>query len=251
MAKKIVKPIEALAPITEGQDLSLVTMDKFKEQLDALRAETKITDDKGKVIEFEGEVKETFIAACEDGYPVFSGMLHKMYECGAFLHGARAKLKPLKLYYTWLRYAGIPERTAQSFTQAYESYRESLPQFSHLGIRKLLAASRLPDSTNYLQKNLDEVTKLTADEFESKVRAILKKVTHDKRKQGGKPRGRKPSYEIVGGVRLRLSKDKTRIIIEGSGARAHKALFEDIKAWLSQKNASSATVADATGASAD
>ena len=107
---------------TADHRVQLISHEKFREKILALQNLAAIINDKGDEVLFDGEAKERFIAAFKDGYPVIERTLTSLYELGNFLHSVRARLKPLKLYHTWLDYAGIPRQTAQNYVQAYERY---------------------------------------------------------------------------------------------------------------------------------
>jgi hypothetical protein len=201
----------------------------FQNKVKALRECTTITNDRGEEIVFDGEAKEDFVSAFEAGYPVLQKTLTGLYELGSFLLGVRAKLKPLKLYHTWLDYAGIPRGTAQSYVQACDRYREKLPQFSGLGIRKLLIASRLPDCVDYVEKHEQEIAAQTAKELEKQVKRLRQQKQHKATRVG-----RKPKYISVGAYRLRPSMDGSKITIEGTSKSEQEDLIVAIKELLSR-----------------
>jgi hypothetical protein len=211
-------------------DLALIPHEVFQGKIKALRERTTITNDKGEEIVFDGVAKEDFVGAFEAGYPVLQKTLAGLYELGSFLLGVRAKLKPQKLYHTWLDYAGIPRGTAQSYVQACDRYREKLPQFSGLGIRKLLIASRLPDCVDYVEKHEQEIAAQTAEELERQV----KRLRQQKHKKATRV-GRKPKYVSVGAYRIRPSMDGSKITIEGMTKSEQEDFMSAIKEMLSRK----------------
>ena len=213
---------------SEQVGVSLISQEKFQEKLQALRAQATITNDKDLDVPFEGEPKEAFIAAFEQAYPVIERALGSMHELGTFLSQLREKLKPHKLYYRWLEYAGIPERTASNYVQVHERYADSLPKFAYLGIKKLLTASRLKDCADYVEKNEEAIAEQSAAELEQLVKALR---STKKRTETG--RGRKPTYIEIGKSRIRPSMDGTRLVVEGITKRKQAELIEAIKSLLS------------------
>jgi hypothetical protein len=223
-------PTDALAAPSEGPPsvAGLIAPEKLKERVEQLRALETITNDKGEEVSFDGEAKEIFVEAFEAGYPVIASTLDSLYSLGRFLHDVRTKLKPHKLYYKWLEYAGIPQGTAQSYVQAYNRFGEELPRFAPLGIKKLLIASRLPNCVEYVEQHEDDIAALSADELAKQIKQIRQKG----RKKG--KGGRKPTYEEIGKVRIRPALDGSRLTVEGLTKAQQKEILEAIKALLSQ-----------------
>lgn len=213
--------------------ISLISQDKFKEQINALQESATIRNDKGEEVPFEGENKEQFIRLAQEAYPIAEKMAMTMTETGRFLHKVRDTLKPKRLFLTWLKITGFPERNSYNHVHVYEQYGEKLPQFSHLGIRKLLAAARLKDCVKYVEKHEEVIARESAEEFEKKVRNRVEA----SKKKSNDGRGRKPKYTALGECKLRLSGDGTKISVEGLSKKQQSALFEAIKDWLSQENA--------------
>jgi hypothetical protein len=210
--------------------MAMAGPDRLKEMLGELRAKDKITTDDGAEIEFDPETKEYFIGACEKAYPIIQQSLNSMYEMGRFLHGVRSELKPKKLYSTWLEFTGIPRRTAHNYLQAYEKFQDRLPEYSYLGIKKLLITSRLPDCTNYVDKNIQRIAKESATELEKEVKALLAK-----ERPKGTGRGPKPRRMDVGKYVLRPSLDGKKLTIEGLSEKKRAQLIEIIKSVLLQE----------------
>jgi hypothetical protein len=236
--KKTPEIIEEIAPVPEPVPqaplselegtISVITPHQIAQQIETLRESTTIHDDADKEVAFEGETKDEFIRLVEAAYPVAKRMAESMNETGAFLAEVRRILKPKKLFLTWMAYTGFPRRSAYNNLLVHERFGEKLPQFSHLGIRKLLAASHLEDCVAYVEKHEEEIVKEPAEAFEKRVRKL-----RTKRKKG-EGRGRKPKYTEVDGCKVRLSDDGTRISIEGLSKKRQAALFEVIKDSLSQ-----------------
>ncbi|AFM23335.1 hypothetical protein [Desulfomonile tiedjei] len=212
--------------------ISLIPHEKFKEQINALRKSTTIKNDKGEEVEFEGEDKEQFIRLAEEAYPIAEKMAMTMTETGRFLGKVRHTLKPKKLFLTWMKITGFPERNSYNYMHVYERFGDKLPLFSHLGIRKLLAAAHLKDCVEYVEKHEEVIARESAEEFEKKVRNRVE--ASKKKSRDG--RGRKPKYTALGECKLRLSGDGTKISVEGLSKKQQSALFEAIKGWLSQEN---------------
>lgn len=213
--------------------ISLISQDKFKDQINTLRVSATIKNDKGEEVAFEGEDKEQFIHLAEEAYPIAEKMAMTMTETGRFLHKVRDTLKPKKLFLTWMKITGFPERNSYNYMHVYERFGDKLPQFSYLGIRKLLAVAHLKDCVDYVEKHEETIAKEPAEEFEKKIRNRVE-ASKNKSKDG---RGRKPEYTTFGECKLRLSGDGTKISVEGLSRKQQSALFEAIKSWLSQENA--------------
>lgn len=219
--------LQVQEPDNQQPSLSLIPHEKFREQVEGLRNLTTIKNDKGEEVAFEGETKDEFIRLTDEGYPVAKRMVEAISEAGAFLYEVRRILKPKKLFLTWMEFTGFPRRSAYNYLQVHESFGDQLPRFSHLGIRKLLAASHLKDCVDYVEQHEEVICKEPAQEFEKTVRKL-----RAKKKQDG--RGRKPTYVEIQGCKLRRSEDGTRISIEGLSKKRQAALFENIKGLLSQ-----------------
>lgn len=211
--------------------VSMISQERLEEQLDDLRGSNVIRNDKGDKVPFEGEDKEQFIQFVEEGYTIAAKMVTTMTEAGKFLHEVREVLKPKKLFLTWMRVTGFPERTSYNYMNVYERFGEKLPQFSHLGIRKLLAAAHLKDCVEYVEKHEPNIARKTSEDFEKEIRRRVKE--SKKNKKDG--RGRTPTYTLIGECKVRLSGDGTRIAVEGLSKKRQKALSEVIKDWLSQE----------------
>ena len=207
----------------------LIPPEVFQNKIEALRGLSTIRDDKGDNVDFDGQAKEDFLSAFEEGYPILERTLSGLYELGSFLHAVRTKLRPHKLYHAWLDYAGIPRGTAQSYLQAYERYGGRLPRFAALGIRKLLIASRLPDCAEYVEQHEQEIASQTTEELEQQVKALRQRKESRRKKAG-----RKPRYLPVGSYRIRPSMDGTKITIEGMTKKTQDELIEVVKRWLSR-----------------
>ena len=177
---------------------------------------------------FEGETKEEFIRFYEEGYQIIERMMTSIYETGHFLFEVRQVLKPKKLFLTWMTLTGLQERNSYRYLKIYQRYRDHLPDFSHLGIRKLLAAAKLKNCVDYLEEHVEDAEKQTVQQFEETIR----KLKGTRKKDG---RGRKPSYEEVAGYRMRRAKDGTKITIEGLSMKSQEELFKAIKKLLSKE----------------
>jgi hypothetical protein len=153
--------------------------------------------------------------------------MQSLYETGHLLSEVRKALKPQKLFLTWIRYTGIPERTAYNYLRVYEGFGEHLANLSHLGIKRLLIASRIPNCAEYVQDNEEMIATEPAEEFEKKVQTLRAK---RKKKKGG----RTPMFVEVAGCKVRPSGDGTKILIEGLSAKRQKEIMEGIKTLLSK-----------------
>lgn len=218
------------APGTAEMAVAMIPHDRFLAKVQALRERETIRNDKGVDVPFGGEAKEDFIRACEESYPVIEKTLTSMYEMGTFLCAVRDRLKPERLYHTWLEITGIPQGTAQNYVQASERYSDQLPHFAHLGIKKLLIASRLEDCAQYVQKHEQAIAEQTAEELEKKVKALRRK----RQTRNGDGRGRRPISVEVGKFKICPSMDGTKVRIEGLSKDRQIRLIEAIKDLLSQ-----------------
>jgi len=225
-----IREAEALPSISSAPEgsVGLIPQEKLHERIQQLRGLTLIRNDKGEEVAFDGTVKEDFLSAFEAGYPVIERTLASLYDLGGFLHGVREKLKPHKLYHTWLDYAGIPQGTARNYLQAYERYGEQLPRFAPLGIKKLLIASRLPNCVEYIEEHEKDIAEQSAVELEKSVQQLRQ------RRQKKSNAGRKPKYFDIGRFRLRPSLDGTRLTIEGITETKQAELIEALKVLLSE-----------------
>lgn len=218
------------APGVTEMPVGMISRDRFLAKIQALRERESIRNDKGVDVRFEGKTREDFIRACEESYPVIEKTLSSMYEMGSFLCGVRDRLKPEKLYHTWLETTGIPQGTAQNYVQAYERYTDHLPQFAHLGIKKLLIASRLEDCVQYVQKHEQTIAEQTAGELDKHVKALRMK----RRARSGDGRGRKPVFLQIGKFKICPSMNGSKLTIEGLSKDRQSRLIEAIKDLLSQ-----------------
>ncbi|MGO9119396.1 MAG: hypothetical protein ACLQPD_17535 [Desulfomonilaceae bacterium] len=214
----------------EQSSMGLVPRDKFESAIRGLQESTTIENDRGEEVPFDGETKEVFIKYSQQAYPIAEKMLETIYETGRFLYEVREVLKPKKLFIRWLETTGFRDRRYYRYMRVYGSFGKKLVQFSHLGIRKLEAASSLKDSVEYLEQHTEDAEKQTVREFEQAIRKL-----RAVKKKGAK--GRKPTYETIGGCKVHQSKDGKRIMVEGLSKRKQSALFETIKAALSKGKA--------------
>lgn len=208
---------------------AVVGEDRFEQIMAALDRRKKITDDKGEEIDFTGEVKKEFVGACKTAYPVIKKTYEGIKELGRILGEVRSKLKPLGIYHAWLEFIHLPRRTAQNYVQVSDRYKEHLPDFAHLGIKKLLIASRLEDCTDYVAQNLPKIEEESAEELESEIKAVLKKTRKARKKGGGRP----STALILGGCTVRASSKGDKISIEGLTKSRQVQVLEGLKSLLS------------------
>lgn len=209
---------------------AVVGEERFREIMTTLDKRGKITDDKGQEIDFSGNVKKEFIGACKSAYPVIKKTYEGINDLGKILSEVRTKLKPLGVYHAWLAFVNLPRRTAQNYLQVHDRFREHLPEFAHLGIKKLLIASKLDDCTDYLAKNLLKIEEESADELETEVKSVLKKSRKGKKRGGGRP----STALKFGNYTVRAASKGNKITIEGLTQGKQKELIEALKGWLSQ-----------------
>lgn len=210
-----------------GARIGLISAHKFKEQLDGLRRLSTIRNDKGVEVEFKGLTKELFIRFCEDGYPVIEKMMTAVYETGHFLHEVREVLKPKKLFLTWMSFTGLQRSWSYRYLKVYEKFGDRLPEFGHLGIRKLIAASHLKNCVEYLDKHTEDAETQSAEQFEQTVLNL-----RAKRKGKARRRPRKPSSRPIAGCKVSRSADGSRLVVEGLTHEAQNELSEVINTWL-------------------
>lgn len=211
----------------QNAQVRLIPADKFREQIDGLRLAHTIKNEKGEEIAFEGATKDEFIRFCEEGYPVLEKMMETVYETGRFLHEVRMALKPKRLFLTWMNFTGLQERRSYRYLKVYERFGDRLPDFAHLGIRKLLAASKLKDCVGYLDEQREDAEKQTAEQFEQTIRERMAGNMKVKTR-------RKPSYEEIDGLKLSRTEDGKRLVIDGLSKERQNELFERIRALLSE-----------------
>jgi len=221
--KQSVLEVTEVAPVVVGEE-------RFQQIMAELDHRQKITDDKGQEIEFTGDIKAEFMGACKTAYPVIKKTYEGINDLGKILGEARAKLKPLGVYHAWLAFINLPRRTAQNYAQVYDRYGEHLPEFAHLGIRKLLIASKLENCPEYVAQNLPKIESETADELETEIKSALKKAKKPKKPGGGRP----SKALIFGDCTVRASSKGNKITIEGLTENTQAQLLEALKGWLSQ-----------------
>ncbi len=208
---------------------SVVGEARFQQIMAALDQREKITDDKGHDIDFTGDIKAEFIGACKTAYPVIKKTYEGINDLGRILGEARAKLKPLGVYHAWLAFINLPRRTAQNYLQVHDRFKERLPEFAHLGIKKLVIASKLEDCPEYVAKNLPKIEAETADELETEIKSVLKKTKKPKKPGGGRP----SKALIFGDFTVRASSKGNKITIEGLTKNTQAQLIEALKGLLS------------------
>jgi hypothetical protein len=215
-------------PTEEEKPVKMIDKDQVESMIDALRKQKTIINDGGEEIDFGGQTKTDFINACEEGYPVIQRTLNSIYEIGTLLSQVRAKLKKKKLYHTWLKFIGLPERTAQNYVQAYDRFADRLPDFSSLGIKKLLIASKLSDRVSYVEKNLERLRGQTAQDLDKEVKAMLGEPVQ----KSGKVKSSKKIE--IGGYKINPSKDGSRITIECTSKVDQDELIKGLSKFLSK-----------------
>ncbi len=225
-------PLPVATPQTEDVPVGIISPDRFEDKIKALRASNRIKNDAGVDVNFEGESKEEFLQMCEQSYPIIARHFETIYEMGEFLHEVRTRLRPHRLYYSFLEVTGMPERTARNYVQTYERFRDRLPQFAYLGIKKLLIVSRLDDCVEYVQEHEEAIAAQTAEQLVQQVKARRKKAVPP----GKKPRGRKPTCITVGECKMWHSTDGTKLRIEGLTETQAKEIIKAVKSMVFHTN---------------
>lgn len=225
--KKDTGAVDSFSDLPET--VGIISMDKFKEKLAALEAQEVIRDESGKDVPFAGETKTDFIEAMKSGYQVAQMTVTTMYEAGKIISEVNQRLKPKKLYMVWLEHVGLPQRTAHNYMQVYKRYGEKLADLAHLGIRKLLIASRLKDCADYVEQNQTTIADNTSVELEEMVRSMLPA----KGGQKSKTSASKSCIEI-GNYRIKPSSGGKSITVEGLTKEQQSELIEALKKILSE-----------------
>ena len=140
-------------------EVKLMPADKFQAQIEDLKRATRIANDNGRVVDFNGTAKENFISLFQSAYPVMNRMTTALDEGGRLLSEVRQTLKPQKLFLTWMRYIGIPRKTAYNYLRVYDRFGSHLPELSHLGMKRLLIASGARDCVEYVKANEQTIAK--------------------------------------------------------------------------------------------
>jgi hypothetical protein len=210
--------------------LSISSEKTFQRFLEHLGRTSTIENDERKQVEFAGEDKELFITLFKKAYRAINNMAHSIYEVGRVLVEVRDILKPKGLFVAWACYAGLPTSTIYSYVTLHDRYQEELPQFSHLGVKKLLAISRLDDCISYVKQNERDLELKSANQVAREVREKLQVA------KKAKASGRKPRFERFEGYIIRSSGDGTKVVVENLTKDAQKKLVQAIKDALSQIN---------------
>ncbi len=159
--------IESMSPLFKswrGEEIAkaevkLMPADKFQAQIEDLKRATRIANDNGREVDFNGTAKENFISLFQSAYPVMNRMTTALDEGGRLLSEVRQTLKPQKLFLTWMRYIGIPRKTAYNYLRVYDRFGSHLPELSHLGMKRLLIASGARDCVEYVKANEQTIAK--------------------------------------------------------------------------------------------
>ncbi len=210
----------------------MIPRKRFEEKIKTLQSLSLFKNDKGDPVAFEGKVKKDFIQACEQSYPILERTFGTIHELGSFLNEVRTRLRPHKLYYSWLEFIGMPKGTARNYVQAHERYRDELLHFAYLGLKELVIASRLPDCVEYVRQHEEDIAAQTAEELERAVKTRRKKAVPP----GQKRRGRKSRCITVAGCKMWPSTDGTKLRIEGITEKQRNQIIDAVKAILSKEN---------------
>lgn len=241
MASKTKKPDVVIAPpehhetqelqtVYDRESIDEVQHDKLEGIVESLMSVSRIINDDGDEIDFDGETKDDFIGFFVEGYEIVDRMVRSIHETGRFLADVRNNLKPQKLFLTWLNFAGFPRSTAYNYLKLHDRYEEDLPKYSTIGVKKLLSVSKLKNCREYLSENAEQIAIKKATEVVEAVNQELKK--RPKRRGGG----RKPTFETINGFIVRKSDDGTKVVVEALNKEAQENLLVAIKAALLQIN---------------
>ena len=155
----------------------------MRAQTEQLQRAIRIANDEGEVVDFKGETKENFIRLFQSAYPIMNRMTTTLDEGASLLSEVRQALKPQKLFLTWMRYTGMPEKTAFNYLRVYDRFGPHLPELSHLGIERLLIASSARNCAEYVKNNEQTIA-------EEPPEALLKKIRELRAEKKEKPAGR-------------------------------------------------------------
>lgn len=209
--------------------VGVVSPEVVEEKVRTLERMNRIMGDVGKEIAFEGEDKALFVANVRKGYKILASLVHSISQTGEFLAEAQSQLKGTGLWLRFLEEIGFGRRSAYNYIQIHSAFGEKLPQFAHLGIRKLQAASRLHDPVKYVEEHLTQIADEPADKFEENVRASLKKKVST-----GKKRGPKSRVIEHGEVRLLPSRDGKSLRVEGLSPDLQEKIIQALNDLLSK-----------------
>lgn len=218
----------ALQPAVSPQ-LSVTTEERFKELIENIRKQPTIVDDRGKEILFQDHDKLEFIKWCDKAYPTIQNMVQTIHEVAGLLNDVRQALKPRGLFIAWLDVTGFPRRTAYNYLKLHDTFREELPAYSYLGVKKLMAASTLRNGMSFVKDNEEALSRKPVIEIEAWIRAQKQKT---KKGKGG----RKPNFEQIGKFKVRKSTDGTRVIVENLDDDTREKILIAINDILSQVN---------------
>ena len=237
--KELVANVNPSAVDVSGSAPTVIGEERFQQILTSLNQRETIRDDKGRQIPFKGDTKDHFISACKTAYPVIKKTYEGINELGRVLAEVRDKLRPLGVYYAWLAFINLPKRTAQNYVQVYNRYGDHLPAFTHLGIRKLLIASKLENCTDYVAKNLARMEEETAEQLATQINSLIKKEKKSRKSRKTKKAKKRdrgtPSKTLrFADCTIRASSKGDRITIEGLTKESQAKLIDALNAMLSQ-----------------
>jgi hypothetical protein len=215
-------------PAVPEEITGMVGQEKLQEIMNGLRNLARITNDEGEEVDFEGSAKEAFLKDVEGAYPIFGAALCSLYETGKYLYEVRERQKQNHLWMKYQEISGQSTSFINNYIRVYESFRERLPDFSHLGISKLEVVARLKEPVAYIEAHQEVLEKAPFKE----VRQIIKA----EKEKGVKRRSkRKETYEDVGSFRLKLPSNGRSLTISNLNKELQKELMDVLKAHLSQR----------------
>lgn len=216
-------------PAVSNQMTGIIGQEKLQEILNGLRNLDRVTNDDGEEVDFEGSAKETFLKDVAGAYPIFGAALSSLYETGKYLYEVRERQKQNHLWMKYQKIIGQSTSFINNYIRVYESFRERLPDFSHLGISKLEVVARLKEPVAYIEAHQEVLEKAPFKE----VRKIIKA----EKEKGVKHRSkRKETYGDVGSFRLKLTSNGRSLTISNLNKELQKELMDVLKAHLSQRN---------------
>jgi hypothetical protein len=215
-------------PAVPDQITGMVGREKLQEIMSGLRKLDRITNDDGEEVAFEGSAKEAFLKDVEGAYPIFGAALSSLYETGKYLYEVRERQKQNHLWMKYQEISGQSTSFINNYIRVYESVRERLPDFSHLGISKLEVVARWKEPVAYIEANQAFLETASFKEVRQKVRTDKEKGVKHRSK-------RKETYEDVGSFRLKLTSNGRSLTISNLNKELQKELMDVLKAHLSHR----------------
>jgi hypothetical protein len=197
-----------------------------------LKSQDHIDNDKGELIKFSGEVRDTFVADVKKSYPVVKAMVSNIFDTGKFFHEAKERQKKNGLWIAFTDTIGLSRRTAHNYIQAYERLGTSMSDYSYLGVTKLLTVTRVKKPVEYLKEHADEIAQ------ESTVQVRQRVAQETKRNTSGQKR-RKPTEKVeemgYQNVKAALAPNGRVLKLMGLNKELQEEILKLVKSHFSKK----------------